>query len=113
MTVKGKILAIKDRILVKDMEFGEEVTQSGIVIQNLNGKLEGIKPRWGQVWAIGPEVTDIDIGEWVYVAHGRWTRGIKVEDHDGSEIVIRRIDNDEILLVSKEKPSDVTVGKGL
>lgn len=113
MTVKGKIIPIKDRILVKDMEFGEEKTATGIIIQKLDGKLEGIKARWGQVWAIGPEVTEVKVGEWVCVAHGRWTRGIKVEDHDGSEITIRRIDNEEILLVTDQKPNDVQVGVGL
>lgn len=113
MAIQGKILPIKDRILVKDMEFGEEKTTSGIIIQNLNGKLEGIKPRWGQVWAIGPEVTDVSIGDWVYVAHGRWTRGINVIDHDGSEITIRRIDNDEILVVADQKPSDILIGEGM
>ena len=113
MSVKGKIIPIKDRILVKDMEFGEERTKSGIIVQSLNGKLEGIKARWGCVWATGPEVTDVKVGDWICVAHGRWTRGIKLHDHDGSEITIRRIDNDEILLVSDQRPEDVQVGASL
>lgn len=111
--IQGKILPIKDRILVTDMEFGEEKTTSGIIIQNLNGKTEGIKARWGKVWAIGPEQKDVKVGEWVCVAHGRWTRGIKVTDHDGSEITIRRIDNEEILIVTDQKPEDVQVGTGI
>ena len=113
MIVKGKIAPIRDRILVKDMEFGEERTQSGLIVRSLDGKLEGIKPRWGCVWAIGPEVTDVKVGDWVCVAHGRWTRGIKIQENDGSEITIRRIDNDEILLVSDKKPEDIQVGAGL
>jgi co-chaperonin GroES (HSP10) len=110
--VQGKIKPIKDTILITDMEFGEERTSSGIIIQNLNGKSEGIKPRWGRVWAIGPKVTDVKIGDWVCVAHGRWTRGIKVMDENEGEIVIRKIDNDEILIVSDEKPNDIQVGIG-
>jgi co-chaperonin GroES (HSP10) len=113
MSIKGKIAPIKDRVLVKDMEFGEERTKSGIIVQSLNGKLEGIKARWGCVWATGPEVTDVKIGDWICVAHGRWTRGVKIQDHDGSEITIRRVDNDEILLVSDERPADVQVGASL
>ena len=106
--VKGKILPIRDNILVTDMEFGEEKTSSGIIIQNLDGKSEGIKARWGRVWAIGPNQKDVQVGEWICVAHGRWTRGIKVED-SGKEIIIRRIDNNDILIVTDEKPDDVYV----
>jgi co-chaperonin GroES (HSP10) len=106
--VKGKISPIRDNVLVSEMEFGEEKTTTGIIIQNLNGKSEGIKPRWGQVWAIGPEQKDVKVGDWIYVAHGRWTRGVTVEE-EGKEIIIRRIDNKDILIVADEKPEDVFV----
>jgi co-chaperonin GroES (HSP10) len=111
--VQGKIIPLKDYILVTDMEFGMERTATGIIIQSLNGKLEGVKSRWGRVWAIGPEQKDVKIGEWVCMAHGRWTRGVKVEDDDGSEITIRRVDNNDILMVSDEKPNDVDIGRGM
>ena len=39
----------------------------------------------------------------VCVAHGRWTRGIEIEDADGKR-TIRRVDPDDILLVSDEPP---------
>jgi co-chaperonin GroES (HSP10) len=110
--VKGKVHPLRDNILVADMEFGEERTATGIIIQKLDGKLEGIKPRWGRVWAVGPKQKDVSIGEWICVAHGRWSRGIKVDDN-GEEITIRLIDNDDILLVSDEKPDSVDVGKGM
>ncbi len=111
--VKGKIHPLRDHVLVTDMEFGMERTATGIIIQSLNGKLEGVKSRWGRVWAVGPEQKDVKVGEWVCMAHGRWTRGVNVEDEDGSEITIRRIDNNDILIVSDEKPSDVDVGRGM
>jgi len=106
--VKGKINPIRDNVLISDMEFGEEKTTSGIIIQNLNGKSEGIKARWGRVWAVGPDQKDVNVGDWVCVAHGRWTRGVQVEEQ-GQEITIRRIDNNDILLVSEEKPNDVYI----
>lgn len=112
MVVKGKIFPLRDYILITDMEFGEEKTRSGIIIQNLNGKTEGIKPRWGRVYAIGPEQKEVKVGDWICVAHGRWTRGITVDD-EGKEIIIRRVDNNDILLVSEEKPNDVQVGLGI
>ena len=106
--VKGKINPIRDNVLITEMEFGEERTTSGIVIQNLNGKLAGIKARWGRVWAVGPKQKDVSVGEWICVAHGRWTRGITVED-SGKEITIRRVDNNDILLVSDTVPEGVYV----
>lgn len=111
--VKGKVIPIRDNVLVSDMEFGEERTTSGIIIQQLNGKSEGIKARWGRVWAVGPEQKDVKVGEWVCIDHGRWTRGVTVEAEEGSEIVIRRIDNKDILLVADKKPSDVQLGLGI
>ena len=109
--VKGKIHPIRDNVLITDMEFGEEKTSSGIVIQSLNGKSEGIKARWGRVWAIGHEQKDVKVGEWVCIAHGRWTRGINVIDEDGKEITVRRADNKDILVVADEKPNDVFIPK--
>ena len=37
------------------------------------------------------------------VAHGRWTRGVTIEDTRG-EVVIRRIDPNDVLLVSDSEP---------
>jgi co-chaperonin GroES (HSP10) len=108
--VKGKINPIRDNVLITEMEFGEERTTTGIIVQSLDGKTSGIKARWGQVWAVGPEQKDVSIGEWICIAHGRWTRGIKVDD-SGKEITIRRVDNNDILLVSDTKPEGVYVSE--
>lgn len=111
--VTGKVIPIRDNVLVSEMEFGEERTTSGIIIQQLDGKMEGIKARWGKVWAVGPDQKDVKVGEWVCIDHGRWTRGVKVKSEEGNEIVIRRIDNKDILLVADNKPSDVQLGLGM
>jgi hypothetical protein len=47
-------------------------------------------------------------GDWVCVAHGRWTRGVEIEDASGMK-TIRKIDPDDILLVSDTSPSDDTL----
>jgi co-chaperonin GroES (HSP10) len=98
---------LHDNILVTEMNFKERFTTGGIIVVGDDGKASGIRPRWGKVWAIGPEQTDVKIGQYVLVAHGRWTRGVKVEDDTG-EFVIRRIDNNDILLVSDEPLLDDT-----
>ena len=90
-------------IIVSDMDFTGRTLSSGIVLLNDNGTTAGIRPRWGKVYAIGPDQSEVSIGQWVCVAHGRWTRGLDIEDESGKK-TIRRIDPDEILLVSDEQP---------
>jgi co-chaperonin GroES (HSP10) len=107
--VKGKLKPLRDNVLVTDMNFEEQTTASGIIIQSDDGKSHGVKSRWARVWAIGPEQQDVKVGEWIYIDHGRWTRGIKVED-DGQEIVIRRVETSSILLQADERPSDAYLG---
>jgi len=70
---------------------------------NDNGTTAGIRPRWGQIYAVGPDQKDVTVGQWICVAHGRWTRGIEIEDQQGRK-TIRKIDPKDILLVSDEPP---------
>ena len=106
MKVEGKIIPLTDKVLVSDMDFGIERTKSGLYIPSDNGKRQGIHPRWGKVWAIGPEQQDVQVGDWVLVEHGRWTRTIEYNDN-GKTVELRMVDNNAILLSSSEKPSDV------
>ena len=91
------------------MVFDERITTGGIVLLNDNGKGTGIRPRWGQVYAVGPDQKDVKIGQWICVAHGRWTRGVKIDTGDGP-ITIRRIDHNDILAVSDEYVADENMG---
>ena len=99
-------------LLVINMDMGEMKTAGGIVITSDDGKAHGVKPRWAKVWAVGPEQDEVIINKWIYVEHGRWTRGIKVEE-DGKEIIIRRVDTEAILLQADEKPNDIYIAKGI
>lgn len=108
----GKIRALRDYILVTDMNFDQKLSNGGIIIPGGDGKLEGIHPRWAKVYAIGPEQQDVRVGQYVCVAHGRWTRGLKIEDHAG-EHTLRRIDNKDILLVSDDPMQDEAIGDNM
>lgn len=108
--VKGKIVPLKDKILISDMEFGIETTKAGIIVHSDNGKAHGVRPRWGRVWAIGPDQTDVKIGEWLLIEHGRWTRRFEIEQEDGSIIEVHGIDNKAIMISADKKPSDVVRG---
>ena len=99
---------LRDAVIVKDMSFDMRQTSAGIVLLNDNGTGLGIRPRWAQVYAVGPEQQDVRPGDWICVAHGRWTRGIEIDDN-GTERTIRRVDPGDILLVSDEQPQDDTM----
>lgn len=90
-------------VIVRDMNFEGRTLSSGIVLLSDDGKTDGIRPRWAQVYAVGPEQTDVQPGQWVLIEHGRWTRGLKVEI-DSEEFVIRRVDPDCIIGVQDQEP---------
>lgn len=99
---------LNDNIIVADMQFDERISNGGIIILNDDMKSAGIRPRWAKVYAIGPEQKDVQVGQYILIAHGRWTRGIKIQDDTG-EKVIRKVDNNDVLLVSDEPVNDQTM----
>ena len=100
---------LKDTVLVSDMVFKERKLNSGLILLNDNGTTAGIRPRWGRIYAVGPEQKDYSVGDWICVAHGRWTRGVEIEDAEGNTVTIRKVDPKDILLISDEQPSDDTM----
>ena len=110
--VKGSIQPLRDNVIVEEMKFGIQTTSKGLIIPSDDGANHGIKPRWGRVHAVGPEQTDIQVGQYILVEHGRWSRGIELVDPaTGEEKTIRLVDKNNILLVSDDPDYDVTVGK--
>ena len=106
-----KIQPTKNNVLVKDMDFGERMTLGGIIILDDDKKGQGIRPRWSQVVAIGPKQEDVKPGEYILVAHGRWTRGLDMTDENGETTTVRLVDPKYILMSSDEMPKeDLTVG---
>lgn len=110
-TIKGKLTPIRDNVIVSDMYFGEQKTKSGLIIRDDNGTTRGIYPRWGKVYAKGPENKDpYQVGDWVLIDHGRWTRSVKIDDGEG-EKELRMIEVNSILMWSDTKPDGVVIGK--
>ena len=110
-TIKAKGLrAIGNRVLVTDMYFGEQTTKGGIILNNDDGKTRGIYPRWAKVYSKGPDnIDEYEVGQWILVEHGRWTRGMKVETDEG-EIEVRMVETESVLAYSEEKPDSVQIG---
>ena len=104
-----KFQAIGDHILVYGMEFRERLSRGGIIMINDDMKSAGIRPRWARVYAVGPKSKeDIKVGDYIMIAHGRWSRGMTIEDSEG-EKVIRKIDPNDILLISETPVNDYTM----
>ena len=110
-TIKAKkVRAVGNRVLVTDMHFGEQKTASGLIISSDDGKERGIYPRWGKVYSKGPENNDeFEIGQWILIEHGRWTRGLNIETEEG-EITVRMVEAESILAYSDEKPDGLSMG---
>ena len=110
-TVENDIIPLKKRVLVSDMHFGETKSKGGIILVDDDGTAEGIHPRWGKVYAVGRLQEDVKVGQWIMVAHGRWSRAFKVKRSEqgsagqiGVELEVRMIDENDILLVSDTEP---------
>ena len=105
--IKGKSLRpLKNGVIVSDMNFGERKLASGIILASDDGKSAGVRPRWGKVWAIGPEQEDVTKGEWILMEHGRWGRAFALDLEGQDTIRLWRADPEAILAVSDEKPKE-------
>lgn len=103
MIIAKNFVPIKDKIYVTDLYFGEQKTTNGIIIIDDDGTDRGIHPRWGKVYAIGPDSKeDIEVGDWILIAHGRWSRVFEMklirDDNSIEELKMRLIDPKDILL---------------
>lgn len=99
-----KIKALKNKVLVSDLERGIRMI-NGIIIPDDNGKSEGIRPRWGRVYSTGEGVEDVKVGQWILIENGRWTRMLTVKDDAGNETKLWGVEwPQSVLLVSDEEP---------
>lgn len=99
-----KVLPLKNKVLVTNIESGSVITKAGIIIPDDDGKERGIRPRWAQIYAVGSEVKDLVPGQWILISHGRWSRGVTIQDESGP-VTLRQVDYPEaVLLVSDERP---------
>ncbi len=109
---RDQLKPLRNAVIVSDMNFEERLSSGGIVLVKDNGKSSGIRPRWGRVYAVGPEQHDVKVGTWICVEHGRWTRGIEIEDENGKQ-TLRRVDPKDIMMESDELPDDMTFSEAI
>lgn len=64
---------------VGDGQFINQKTASGIIIPRNLDSTAG-SPRWGLALAVGPECTDVKVGDFIFIEQLRWTTEVKVDD---------------------------------
>jgi hypothetical protein len=106
-----KITALRGKVLVTDLERGSRII-NGIIIPDDNGKSEGIRPRWGRVYSVGNDITDIVPGQWILIENGRWTRMLKVKEDSGSYTQVWGVEwPQSVMLVSDTDPEAAIFSK--
>jgi len=98
---------LNNKVFVSEFDRGMKMTKSGIILTDDDMKDHGIHPRWAKVYSVGPKVDDLAPGEWVLVAHGRWSQRIPFRDDEGKTTDLWQVEYPEgILLVSENDPRD-------
>jgi len=80
-----KLTTLNDSII---FEFLDEIqngyfatkTKSGIILQTQNPELNATLPRWGKVYAVGPDVKDVAVDDFILIAPLHWSTNFKFED---------------------------------
>ncbi len=100
--VSGNFKPLGNGIAVRNMEFGEQKTEGGLIVLSDDGKSSGIHPRWGEVTHTGPDQQDVVVGQFVLVSHGRWSRGFELNGE-----MLRTVDPEDVLGVQDEEPQSI------
>ena len=96
---------LQKKVFVTDLEHGLRLTRGGLILPDDNMSERGVHPRWGKVFAVGPDVDNISPGEWIYIKHGRWTTGIDLEI-DGALVRIWGVEYpDSVEIISDTDPT--------
>lgn len=104
-----RLRALSDNILCIEGDFGDQKTESGIIVKSTIGKAEGVVPRWFKVFEVGPKINWLKPGQYVYVQHGRWTEGFKTtDDRLDPDQKLWKVEPKACMLVSDDKP-DMTI----
>jgi hypothetical protein len=94
------LTACKGKVLVSDLDTGEQKLKSGIVLRDDDGTVRGVHSRWAKVYSVGEDVTELKPGDWILVAHGRWSRTITID-----EVSLNLVDYPKgVLAAADERP---------
>lgn len=98
----SEVKALANKVLAEMIEKpdGLRKTKGGIILKDADNDTSGIRPRWFRVHSVGEGIDWIKENQYVFVDHGRWSRGVKVTE----ELRLHLLDNKDCLMVSDENP---------
>jgi len=76
------VIPLKDRVLVAENK-RENTTESGIVLQGAGFD----QSKTGTVLAIGPDVTDVKVGDVIYL---EWNKAAVVKIGDAQRVMVKQ-----------------------
>ena len=99
---------LADKIILVNLDHGIKKSLGGVILADDSTTEAGeraIRPRWAQVFAVGPDQKDVKRGDWVLMDHGRWSLG---QDLDLGEGTFRFwLGDPNGILAIGEKPENV------
>ena len=103
---------IGNKIILTNMDTGFKKLNGIIHLDDSTAESgdRGIRPRWAEVYAVGPEQKDVRVGDWVLMQHGRWSQGQDLRLSYDTSIRFWLGDPEGILGVSDNgKPPEIQV----
>jgi len=79
---------------------GYRKSETGLLVADKDNDTSGIRPRWFEVYSVGEGIDWVTEGQYLFVAHGRWSNGVKIN----GDLKLFLLDNDECLGISDEYP---------
>ena len=95
------VKALPNKILAEMMDPpGLFRKQGQLFIKDADADVSGIRPRWFRVHSVGEGIDWVKEGQYLFVAHGRWSNGVNITD----DLRLHLLDNEECLGVQDENP---------
>ena len=84
LDIKGNLKCLPDTLYVERLEVGDRQTSSGIIIPMEDMRLNQrfIKPRWARVYKKADNITNVNVGDWVLLEHGKWSTALNIIDNN-------------------------------
>lgn len=73
---------LKNKVLVAENKTSDKTSDSGIILDGANSVRDS---RAGTVLAVGPEVTEVAVGDVIYLD---WTKGSVVKIGDAQRVIV-------------------------
>lgn len=99
-----------DKVLAKMIDNFDGWTQkqsaAGLFMPDTPDTDGAQRPRWFAVTHIGPKQEDLEVGDYVLVANGRWSQGLDILKTGRKEDKLHYLDNEGTLAKTKVNPLD-------